>query len=86
MRRKRALRIALGVLLAGGIVYACLGAYAKWEAYRARENAAILLSEVRKLRPGESTFADIERLARLHNHFLMKGSPSRDREVQNFAF
>jgi hypothetical protein len=87
MPTRRLIRtIAYVLFLIAGVVYASLGTYARWKAYETRKNAEILLSEVRKLRPGEATIADVERVARIQNRFLMKGSPSQRGNVQYFDF
>ncbi|MBZ5672520.1 MAG: hypothetical protein LAO04_22700 [Acidobacteriia bacterium] len=86
MEKKRLVGVAIGVAVLLGTLFSALGVYAKWRAYQARQNAEILLGELRDLRPGKATIADAERLARIQNRFLRKGSPSWNGNVQHFDF
>ena len=86
MKRRRILRTMLSVVVLLVVLYSALGVYAKWRAYKTRKNAEIFLGEVQNLRPGKATLADVERLARMQNQFLMKGSHYWDKCALNFDF
>jgi hypothetical protein len=82
----RTLRMMGYALVFAGFVYTSLTAYAWWKAHSAERDAMILLSEVRKLTPGEATTADVESLARNHSSFFVKGSPSRSLNALYYDF
>ena len=86
VEKKRIVGTTVSVVLFLVASYFALGVYAKWNAYQARKNAEVLLVEVRDLRPGKATLADVERVARIQNRFLEKGSPSQRGNVQYFGF
>jgi hypothetical protein len=84
--RRMAQTGAYALLLVAALVYALLGIHAWSKAHQARKDAEILLSEVRRLSPGESPAAVAEAIVHRHKAFLMKNDPSGRENVQYFDF
>ena len=84
--RKTIQKVAYVLLAVAGFAYASLGMYAWRKAHQERKDAEILLSEVRRLSPGESPAAVAEAIVHRHKAFLMKNDPSGRENVQYFDF
>jgi hypothetical protein len=68
----------------------CVGlcSYAKWQAYRTRKDAELLILDLRNLRVTESTLDDVNRIAAHHRRSLLgNATPCKDKdEVCYFDF
>jgi hypothetical protein len=80
---KRAIILSIAVF---AILLAGLCGYTTWQAYRCRKSAEALLSDLRRMKVGEATLADVQQLARTHSRFLNKGDPFRLDEWLRFSF
>jgi hypothetical protein len=82
MSRKR----ILGITLIIGILCLAIGGYAELEAYRARKDAESLVADLRSLRVGQSTAAEIQKLPDTHPRFFVKQTSTCNGDVCYFDF
>lgn len=83
MRTRKFVILCLGALAV--VAFACVS-YAKWKAYATRRDADMLLSQLRNLRAGESTFDDVQRIAEKHHRFSVSKGPPCSSDVCYFDF
>ena len=76
----------LGIALILGFLGLAIGGYAEWEAYRTRKDAESLVADLRSLRVGQSTLADIQKLPDAHPRFFVKQSSTCNGDVCYFDF
>ncbi|MFY9531583.1 MAG: hypothetical protein WBC04_10695 [Candidatus Acidiferrales bacterium] len=69
---KRASLFSISVL---AVLFAAVCGYTKWQAYESRKGAEAFLADLRRIKVGEATLADVQQLARTHSRFLWKGDP-----------
>jgi hypothetical protein len=75
MSRRFVPNLILGVPLMLVAICTSVCLYVKWEAHQTKRNAEILLLELRRMKVGDSTLADIQRLAAgSQSRFLAKGT------------
>src|SRR5712672_2671442 len=76
--------LGIGIIL--GFLCLAIGGYAEWEAYRTRKDAESLVADLRSLKVGESTLADIQRLPDAHPRFFVKQTSICNGDVCYFDF
>jgi hypothetical protein len=72
-KTKWVLRTTAGFALLVIFAYALAGVYAEWQTRQIRKDGESFLIELRDLRPGKAQLSDVERLARMHKRFLVRG-------------
>jgi hypothetical protein len=69
MSRKIVFKSRFGVFLVMAVLCVAICSYAKWQAFRAREDAELLILDLRNLRVRESTLEDVNRIAANHSRY-----------------